>query len=77
MKWFYIYMAFWYIVYCAEDVPDFQDHTKTQKIIRATLWPITVTQWFRLQSQKLHRMLNILWCVLISGWLISLMMDRL
>jgi hypothetical protein len=67
-----------YIVACADNVKDNGDtHSFEQRIVRAAFWPVTVTSWFSSQNGRLHRMLNILWCVLIAGWFFSLMADRL
>lgn len=78
MKYILMYLAICYIVACADDVEDCIDrHSWKQRIFRSIFWPITVTNWFRNQNQRLHRMLNILWCVLITGWLLSLLADRL
>jgi hypothetical protein len=78
MKYIFMYIALLYIVACADDVTDHGDtHSTRERIVRAILWPKTVTSWFRTQNIRLHRMLNILWCVLIAGWFFSLMADRL
>jgi len=67
-----------YIVACADSVDDRGDsHSTKQRLVRATLWPITLTGWFVTQNSRLPRLLNILWTVLIAGWLLSLVADRL
>lgn len=71
-----IYLAILYIVACADDCGD-NCHTTNQRIARAIFWPLTVTSWFRTQNIRLHRLLNILWTVLIAGWFISLLADRI
>lgn len=72
-----MYLSLMYIVFCADDVENGDVHTIGQKIGRVILWPLTITSWFRCQNIRLHRMLNILWCVLIIGWFLSLMSDKL
>lgn len=78
LKYFLMYTIFSYIIACADDVNDSgNDHSKKQRILRIIFWPLTVTSFFRSQNIRLHRLLNILWCVLIAGWLLSLMADKL
>lgn len=76
MKYTLMYLALTYIVACADSVED-DSHSLRHRLYRALLWPWTVTNWFKSQNQRLHRLLNILWVLLVSGWLISLMADRL
>lgn len=67
-----------YVIFCADDVNEPGDsHTLIERIGRTILWPFTITEWFRTNNQRLHRLLTILWTILISGWLLSLMADRL
>lgn len=78
MKWILMNLVIMYLVFCADDVDDCGDtHSSWERMARVFLWPITITEWFRSQNQRLHRLLNILWTVLIAGWLLSLMADRL
>jgi len=76
MKWILVYIAMAYITFCANDV-EYEPQSIAQQLTRSLLWPWTLTVWFRSQSARLHRLLNILWCVLIAGWLMTLMLDRL
>lgn len=77
MKYFLMYFVLLFIVACADSDCDYGDnHSFTQKIIRAVFWPITITSWFKSQNGRMHRLLNILWCMLIGGWLLSLISDR-
>lgn len=67
-----------YIIACADDVDDPDDsHTVAARAARVLFWPLTITEWFRTGNQRVHRLLTILWTILISGWLLSLMADRL
>lgn len=78
MKWLLLYFVAVYIIACADAVHDsFNPQTRKQQFIRAILWPITITTWFRKQPPQLFRMLNILWALLIFGWLLSLITDRI
>lgn len=78
MKYILLYLAMIYVVSCADDVTDHGDgHTIMQRIQRSIFWPVTLTNWFRTQNIRLHRTLNILWTLLIAGWFLSLMSDRL
>jgi hypothetical protein len=74
MKWVLMDLVVMYIVACADGI---DSHTKGQRIVRALCWPVTLTNWFRFQPHQLHRLLNILWTVLIAGWFFSLLVDRL
>lgn len=76
MKYTLIYIALFYVVACADSVEGDQ-HSPIHRFYRALFWPWTVTNWFTSQNCRLHRLLNILWVLLVSGWLISLMADRL
>lgn len=78
MKWFIMYFVICYTVACADDIADYGDnHTIFQRVLRALFWPLTCTSWFRSQNGRLHRLLNIGWVLLVFGWLLSLMADRL
>ena len=78
MKFVIMYAVLIYLVSCADDSEDHDNnHTREQKIIRAFFWPITLNSWFRSQNGRLHRLLNILWTVLIAGWFLSLLWDRI
>lgn len=78
MRFFVMYLVMLYIVACADSVDDHNDsHEPEWRVLRAVVWPVTVSSWFITQNVRLHRLLNILWAVLISGWLLSLLADRL
>jgi hypothetical protein len=73
-----MYAAMIYIIACADDIKEPGDtHPWLHRVLRAVTWPLTVTSWFRTQNGRLHRLLNILWTVLIAGWLLSLLADKL
>lgn len=76
MKYFVMYVLMLYVVACADSVDDLCHSTKN-RVLRGLFWPITLTNWFITGNMRLHRLLNILWCMLISGWLLSLLADRL
>lgn len=78
MKFFVMYLVMLFVVACADSVDDHNDsHEPEWRVIRAIFWPLTMTSWFITGNQRLHRLLNILWALLISGWLLSLLSDRL
>lgn len=78
MKYAIMYSTMAFLVWCADDVKDHLDiHTFSERFVRTLFWPLTLISWFRSQNGRMHRFLNILWIVLISGWLLSLMADRL
>lgn len=63
------------IVFCADDLDD-GSHTIIQRVFRTLFFPLTIFSWFRTGNIRLHRLLTILWTMLISGWLMSLIADR-
>lgn len=78
MKWTLLNLAIVYVVACADNTNKHNDsHTIKQRIIRSIFWPVTVTSWFYSQNVRLSRLLNILWTLLIGGWLLSLIADKL
>lgn len=78
MKFILMYLVMVYIVACADNIKDPGDtHPVLHRIVRAVTWPVTLTSWFSTQNIRLHRLLNILWTILIGGWFLSLMADRL
>lgn len=78
MKYFFMNLLVMYVIFCADDVDDKNDHhSLVERIFRTILWPLTLTEWFRTSNQRLHRLLTILWTILIAGWLLSLVADKL
>lgn len=75
MKYLLMNAVMVYVVACADGVDG--KHSFWDRIGRALLWPVTVTSWFVTQNIRLHRLLNILWTILIAGWFLSLLADRL
>lgn len=72
-----MYSAMIYVIACADNVKEpGNTHPRLKRLIRAILWPATLTSWFQTQNIRLHRVLNILWTLLIGGWLLSLMADK-
>lgn len=76
MKYLIIYAIFAFLVSCADDTGD-EQHSASQRIARAIFWPVTLRSWFISQNGRLHRLLTIMWIVLIGGWFASLLSDRL
>lgn len=77
MKFFLMYLVLVYVVACADDVREPGDyHPLLHRIFRAVAWPVTITSWFCSQGVRLNRLLNILWTLLIIGWSLSLIADR-
>lgn len=73
-----MYALMVYIVACADAVQEPGNmHLVSSRVIRAVAWPVTLTSWFVTQNIRLHRLLNILWAVLIGGWFLSLVADKL
>lgn len=77
MKTLGFYLLLIYVTFCADDVQDWDDvKPLSKRVPRAILWPITVTNWFRIQNSRLFRFLHIIWVMLITGWLLSLIQDK-
>lgn len=77
MKWAVFYCVLVYVVFCADATPTWLDpHTFRQRVVRAAVWPWTVTCWFKAQNSRLFRMLHIMWVLTITSWFLTLLNDR-
>lgn len=74
MEFAIVYAVLAFLVHCADARGE---HGPEQKLVRALFWPLTLTSWFRTQAQQLHFLLTILWTMLIAGWFITLILDRI
>lgn len=80
MKWIALgYILLAYLVSCADDTgsPKNSSEHLVVRTVRVVFWPITLNSWFRKQPIQLHRFLNLLWVSILSGWLLSLLADRI
>lgn len=68
-------MAF--IVFCADSVGDEQPRPAAQRAVRSVLWMVTLTRWFtRRNVTKLGRFGAVVWFLVTTGWLMTLIHDR-
>ena len=69
-------MAF--IVFCADSVGDEEPRPITERVFRALLWMVTLTRWFTHRNlTKLGRFGAVVWFLVTTGWLLTLICDRL
>ena len=71
----YVTLAF--LVFCADSVDD-EPRRPAELLIRAALWPVTLTRWFTHRNvPKLGRFGAVVWFLVTAGWLLTLEYDRL
>src|SRR3712207_5025460 len=71
----YVTLAF--LVFCADSV-DEEPRRPVERLIRATLWVVTLTRWFTHRNVvKLGRFGAVVWFLVTTGWLLTLIYDRL
>ncbi len=70
----YVTLAF--LVFCADSV-DEEPRRPVERLIRATLWVVTLTRWFTHRNvAKLGRFGAVVWFLVTTGWLLTLEYDR-
>lgn len=66
-----------FVVFCADSVGD-EQRPPVERLARAVLWPVTLTQWFTHRNTlKLGRFGAVVWFLVTTGWLLTLEYDRL
>ncbi len=66
-----------FIVFCADSVGD-EERGAGERLIRAALWMVTLTLWFTHRNVvKLGRFGAVVWFLVTTGWLLTLIYDRL
>ncbi|MDQ3945424.1 MAG: hypothetical protein M3357_09795 [Actinomycetota bacterium] len=71
----YVTLAF--LVFCADSV-DEEPRRPVERLIRATLWVVTLTRWFTHRNvAKLGRFGAVVWFLVTTGWLLTLEFDRI
>lgn len=69
-------MAF--IVFCADSVGDERPRPLGERLLRAVLWMVTLTRWFTHRNvTKLGRFGAVVWFLVTTGWLLTLIQDRM
>ena len=66
-----------FIVFCADAVGD-EKRRPAERLVRAALWMVTLTRWFTHRNVvKLGRFAAVVWFLVTTGWLLTLLFDRL
>ncbi len=66
-----------FIVFCADSVSE-EERPPVQRLARALLWMVTLTTWFTHRNVvKLGRFGAVVWFMVTTGWLLTLIYDRL
>ncbi len=66
-----------FIVFCADSAGD-EERPLGERLVRAALWMVTLTMWFTHRNLvKLGRFSAVVWFLVTSGWLLTLIYDRL
>jgi hypothetical protein len=69
-----------FIVHCADEAGEDEDRPRRAiltQVVRSVFWMITLTRWFTYRNlSKLSRFATIVWFLVTSGWLLTLIHDR-
>lgn len=66
-----------FLVFCADSV-DEDRRSPGELLVRAALWPVTLTRWFTHRNvAKLGRFGAVVWFLVTTGWLLTLEFDRI
>ena len=77
IAWVLIELTLAFIVFCADSVGE-EKRSAGERVARALLWFVTVTQWFTHRNLvKLGRFGAVVWFLVTTGWLLTLIYDRL
>ncbi len=67
-----------FVVFCADSVGEEEDRSAGERLVRAVLWMVTLTTWFTHRNVvKLGRFGAVVWFLVTTGWLLTLIYDRL
>ncbi len=67
-----------FVVFCADSVGDEEDRPAGERLLRAVLWMVTLGRWFTHRNVvKLGRFGAVVWFLVTTGWLLTLIYDRL
>ena len=65
-----------FVVFCADSVGD-EERPLRERLARAILWMVTLTRWFTHRNlDKLTRFGAVVWFLVTTGWLLTLIYDR-
>lgn len=69
-----------FVVHCADEAGEDEDgphRPVLTQVARSVFWMVTLTRWFTYRNlAKLGRFATIVWLLVTSGWLITLINDR-
>ena len=66
-----------FIVLCADSLPDDSPRRPMERLLRSIFWMVTLTRWFTHRNLlKLGRFGAIVWLMVTTGWLLTLVYDR-
>jgi hypothetical protein len=66
-----------FIVFCADSVGD-EERRPVERLTRALLWMVTLVTWFTHRNVvKLGRFGAVVWFMVTTGWLLTLIYDRM
>src|SRR4051812_40886509 len=76
--WLLVELTVAFIVFCADSVGETEPRPPVQRLVRSLCWPVTLTRWFTHRNlAKLARFASVVWFLVTTGWLISLLRDRI
>src|SRR5262245_38787593 len=65
-----------FVVFCADSVGE-ERRRPMERLARAVLWMVPLTNWFTHRNvSKLGRFGAVVWFLVTSGWLLTLIYDR-
>jgi hypothetical protein len=71
------YATLAFLVFCSDSV-DEEARRPAERLIRASLWMVTLTRWFTHRNvAKLGRFGAVVWFLVTTGWLLTLEFDRI
>lgn len=77
IAWLLAWATLAFIVFCADAVGD-ERRPLPERLVRAALWMVTLTRWFTHRNvAKLGRFGAVVWFLVTTGWLLTLLRDRL
>ena len=77
IAWAVMWVALACIVLCADSVGE-DERRPAERLLRAALWMVTLTRWFTHRNvAKLGRFGAVVWFLVTTGWLLTLLYDRM
>ncbi len=76
IAWVLAELTLGFVVFCADSVGE-DRHKPGERVARAALWMVTLTNWFTHRNvPKLGRFGAVVWFLVTTGWLLTLEFDR-